>query len=163
MTDITFTKNGGVIIAGTGFGQYPPMGSVLPAGDNGTVLSSDGQSLSFKSLSSLQQTKQVFPLTSNTTLSSNYNCGYITNTGATTDITLTLDSATVGKSYTFAVIASFNVTVQATGSAVIRNVSNITSVNGTISSKTVGCILTLTCLSTNIWSVENISGAWTIN
>jgi len=106
--------------------------------------------------------------TSNYSVLSSDSGVFFTNTGASAEVDFTLPSAVSGLQYIFYVDPPHTLKVIAAGGAVIRYLSTLSAINGSISSTATGNKLSLLCIgvssadSLSEWVVDTLEGAWSI-
>jgi len=85
-----------------------------------------------------------------------------TNTGATVSVYGFLPDAVINLRYAAYINSAHLLSLNATGTDVIRNADNIGGASGSISASTVGNLVCLQCFVTGVWTVTCIVGTWTI-
>lgn len=83
-----------------------------------------------------------------------------TNEGASAQVILTLPSASMGLTYSFAVHAAFNLRVLAAAGDIIRIAGNVGTAGGFTESAVVGSVIRLTALNAVDWFAELVTGTW---
>ena len=84
------------------------------------------------------------------------------NTGAVGSVTFTLPTPAAGLVFGFAVVAAYNVIVQAPGGSVVYLGTLASSSGGTVSSNSVGSYALVKCRSLTEWLIQSTMGTWTV-
>jgi hypothetical protein len=103
-------------------------------------------------------TLSVSPQTGSGAISGSDSGKRLTNTGAGGNITLTLPAASVGLSYSFTVVAAHSIIIARAGSDNIRDAGGSDYVQ--LSSSTLASTITVSCISSAKWTVDNYYGSW---
>jgi hypothetical protein len=85
-----------------------------------------------------------------------------TNAGAGAGVTFTLPTPAAGLTYTFIVMAAFNLVVDAAAGHTIRVAGGVSSSGGTATNATVGSVITIVGVNTTQWIAVYTLGTWTL-
>jgi len=84
------------------------------------------------------------------------------NIGAAGTVTFTLPTPAVGLVFGFAVMAAYNLIIQAPGGSFVYMGTVPSSSGGSLTSSSVGSYVYFKCRSSTVWVVQTVSGTWSV-
>lgn len=109
----------------------------------------------------LNYTRYVLAATTSITEPTYMRGGVTFNSGATALVTRTLPGAAAGAQYTYVVMDSDGIKIQAASGDEIRAIDKVTAAAGYIQSTTIGSVVCLLAVDSTTWVALHIHGVWT--
>jgi len=150
--------------SGTDTGLYAAGGNYLSFALGGTAfahMSTNEGGFTLIGNTLLNYTRYILAATTSITEPTYMRGGVTFNSGATALVTRTLPGAAAGAQYTYVVMDSDGIKIQAASGDEIRVIDKVTAAAGYIQSTTIGSVVCLLAVDSTTWVALHIHGVWT--